>query len=35
VLLSWRQLFKPTQEELACGSLVDAITCRVASKEVQ
>jgi hypothetical protein len=28
------QYFKPTPEELTCGSLADAIICRVAAKEV-
>lgn len=29
-----QQVFKPTPEELACGSLTDAIICRVAAKQV-
>jgi hypothetical protein len=28
------QYFKPTPEELKCGSLADAVICRVAAKEV-
>jgi hypothetical protein len=29
-----RQLVKPTPEELTCGSLTDALVCRIAAKEV-
>jgi hypothetical protein len=29
-----QKCFKPSQEELACGTLADAVICRVAAKEV-
>lgn len=28
------QAFKPTPQELACGTLQDAVVCRLATKEV-
>ena len=28
------QIVKPTPEELACGTLTDALVCRIAAKEV-
>jgi hypothetical protein len=30
----WPQIVKPTPEELACGTLTDALVCRIAAKEV-
>ena len=28
------QIVKPTPEELTCGTLTDALVCRIAAKEV-
>ena len=32
--LGGAQIVKPTPEELACGTLTDALVCRIAAKEV-